>query len=182
MITVLSCTNRKNSNTLKVAAHYVAVLQTLTTEDIQLIDMAELPTDMFNSDMYNPANQSPALRLIQENMMIPAQKFVFVAPEYNGSIPGVLKLFLDACSVYKMKETFKIGTKKACLVGLSSGRAGNLRGMIHLTGMLNYLNIQVLANQLPISGVDSMIDAEGNLNHEATKAVVAAQCAEFLSF
>ncbi len=182
MITVLSCTNRKNSNSVKIAQVYVDTIQSMTSEDVQLLDLADLPIDMFHSDMYSADHQSPALRAIQEKLMIPAQKFVFVAAEYNGSISGALKLFIDACSVYKMKETFKVGTKKAAIAGISSGRAGNLRGMIHLTGMLNYLNIQVLANQLPISGIDGMFDADKNFVHEGTLALIEAQCKEFLDF
>ena len=41
--------------------------------------------------------------------------------------------------------------KKVALVGVSSGRAGNLRGMEHLTGVLHYLSMQVMPNKLPIS-------------------------------
>ena len=181
MITVISCTNRKNSQSLVVAKHYVETLASLTDEKVELLSLESLTFDMFE-DMYNPENHVDGLRKIQDSLLIPSDRFVFVVPEYNGSIPGILKLFIDACSVYKMKETFKIGTKKACLVGISAGRAGNLRGMIHLTGMLNYLNVQVLANQLPISNMHTVLDKEGNFIHEGTKDVIKAQLEEFVAY
>ncbi len=182
MITIISSTNRKNSGTLKFAQHYYEQLKAKTTEEIRLLDLCDLPNDMLNDDMYNADNQSSALREIQEEYMIPADKFIFVVPEYNGSIPGILKLFIDACSVYRMKDTFKRGDKKALLAGIASGRAGNLRGMIHLTGMLNYLNITVHPNQLPISSIGSLLDADGKIIHADTLHAVDIQMNEFLNY
>jgi chromate reductase, NAD(P)H dehydrogenase (quinone) len=182
MITIVSSTNRKNSGTIKFAQHYYEQLKAKTTEEIRLLDLCDLPNDMLNEDMYSADNQPAILRAIQEEYMIPADKFIFVVPEYNGSIPGILKLFIDACSVYKMKDTFKRGDKKALLVGVSSGRAGNLRGMIHLTGMLHYLNISVHPNQLPISSIDSLMDAEGKITHADTLKTTDAQINEFLNY
>jgi NAD(P)H-dependent FMN reductase len=72
--------------------------------------------------------------------------------------------------------------KKAMLTGISSGRAGNLRGLDHLTGTLNYLKVAVLPNRLPVSMIDKLIDAEGNLTDASTIAALSAQVDEFLGF
>jgi chromate reductase len=71
---------------------------------------------------------------------------------------------------------------KACLVGVSTGRAGNLRGMEHLTNILNYLKINVYHNKLPISRVDTLLDANGNLTDVETQKVVDWQLEGFLKF
>ncbi len=181
MITVISSTNRKNSETLKIAQHYYEQLSAKTAEEVLLLDLCDLPNDFLHNDMFEKGQQSSALREMQEKYMIPADKFVFVMPEYNGSIPGILKLFIDACSVYKMKETFKRGDKKALLVGVASGRAGNLRGMIHMTGMLNYLNITVHPNQLPISKVETLLAEDNSVQDEDTLKVTDIQMNEFLN-
>ena len=41
--------------------------------------------------------EAPAFEPIQE-IVTKTDKFIFVIPEYNGSFPGVLKVFIDACS------------------------------------------------------------------------------------
>jgi NAD(P)H-dependent FMN reductase len=61
-------------------------------------------------------------------------------------VPGSLKLFIDACSVREYKQNFK--GKKAALVGIASGRAGNLRGMDHLTGVMF---VDRVTNQLALT-------------------------------
>ena len=71
---------------------------------------------------------------------------------------------------------------KACLVGVSTGRAGNLRGMDDLTNILNYLKINVYHNKLPISRVDTLLDAKGNLTDTETQKVIDIQLEGFLKF
>jgi len=113
-------------------------------------------------------------RGIQDNYIKPASKFIFIAPEYNGSIPGFLKLFIDACEVKPCYHG-----KKACLVGVASGRAGNLRGMDHLTNILNHLKMTVYHNKLPISSIGNLVDEKGNLSMD-TKTVIEQQINGFL--
>jgi chromate reductase, NAD(P)H dehydrogenase (quinone) len=105
---------------------------------------------------------------------------VYIVPEYNGGFPGVLKLFLDACSVREYKKTFK--GKKAALVGIATGRAGNLRGLEHLTGILNHVGTVVLPNRLPISSIEKLMDDDGIIRDPATLKVIEKQMDEFLLF
>jgi chromate reductase, NAD(P)H dehydrogenase (quinone) len=182
MITIISSTNRDGSNSSHIAKHYYNLLKNNTLEEVSLVDLKDIPLSWYENNGFKKENQHPELRKIQEQYMIPAEKFVFVIPEYNGSFPGVLKLFIDACSINMMTETFKIGTKKAMLVGVASGRAGNLRGLDQFTGVLNYLNVSVLPNRLPISTVGKLIDADGNVTDEGTKLAVQAQVESFLLY
>ena len=180
MITVISATNRKNSEALDFARFYAQTLQRLSGEEVKLLALEEAPHDWFHPDMYKENGQTPSLKAIQDEFMIPAQKMVFVIPEYNGSFPGVLKLFLDACSVRAYNETFK--GKKAALLGVATGRAGNLRGMDHLTGILHFLGMIVLPNKLPVSSIRALKDSDGNITDQDTRSVLEKQAVELLQF
>ena len=115
---------------------------------------------------------------LKENLLIPSSTWLLIVPEYNGSYPGVLKLFFDELSITKMKETFY--DKKVGMVGISDGRAGNLRGIDHLTGMFNYLKMTVYHNKLPISSVKSVLD--NNVIIEPTAGIVRNFVDEFLEW
>ena len=52
------------------------------------------------------------------------------------------------------------------LVGISSGRSGNLRGMDHLTGIFHYLGAEVLSAKLDIANLYSLLDSDGNPNDD----------------
>jgi len=70
--------------------------------------------------------------------------------------------------------------KHALLVGVSTGRAGNLRGMEHLTGILHYLKMKVHHNKLPISVVNTLLEADGAIRDARTLEAIHAQLDEFL--
>jgi NAD(P)H-dependent FMN reductase len=130
--------------------------------------------------MYNPERQSTALAAIQDKYLIPATKLYIVVPEYNGDIPGIFKLFIDACSIREYAASFH-GGKKAALVGVAAGRAGGLRGLESMTGFLNYLKINVLPHKLPISSIGTLL-TDDQLTDEDTIKVLTEQVQEFMAF
>ena len=180
MITVITGTNRKNSKSKQIANFVYGLLVEKSNEEVRFLALEDLPTDFVDPDMYDENNQHADIRRLQEDYMIPATKFVFVVPEYNGGIPGILKFFLDACSIHKYSETFH-GNKKAALIGISSGRSGTLRGMDYMTGFLNYLKIHVLPNKLPISSIDDIMPSD-ELTHTKTVELLDQFTDQFLAF
>ncbi len=180
MITVISGTNRKGNECLKFARLYCEILSEQTDEEVKLLALDDIPHDWFFPDMYKKERQAKSLSNLQDEYLIKADKFVFVTPEYNGSFPGAMKLFIDACSIRSYQETFK--DKKAALVGVATGRAGNLRGMDHLTGVLNHVGTTVMPNHLPISRIKELTDGNGEIIDTATLAVLKKHAVDFLKF
>lgn len=172
-IVVVSCTNRPNSNTLKVSKIYERILKSKNV-DVKILDFCTLPENIAFSEVFG--KRTPGYDKFLNEFVISKRKFIFVVPEYNGSFPGILKTFLD--SVQPKDWNFK----DACLVGVSTGRAGNLRGLEHLTGVLSYLKMHVFYNRLPISVVDKIMNAEGNFSDEGQQAASEAQVQGFLEY
>jgi chromate reductase, NAD(P)H dehydrogenase (quinone) len=152
--------------TLRVANLYYRLLSE-KTDDVRLVSLEEKDVWERSSDMLQLENE----------LLIPSDKFVFIIPEYNGSFPGILKTMIDNSDIKKCWWF-----KKAMMTGVSDGRAGNLRGMEHLTNILHYLKVHVLYNKLPISRINDEMDKDGNLVHETTANVIAQQIEEFLNF
>jgi NAD(P)H-dependent FMN reductase len=174
MLTIISGTNRKDSNTLKIAQEYQRLLAEMHQE-AQLFSLQNLPRQLLTDMMYE--EDCPAFDQLQETYFFNASKFIFITPEYNGSIPGVLKILLDASN---MKKSFFY--KKALLTGIATGRAGNLRGLDHLAAILNNMRMHVHWNKLPISKVDLELDNNGKFIHKETIRVIKKQIADFLDF
>ncbi|MBK8879128.1 MAG: NAD(P)H-dependent oxidoreductase [Haliscomenobacter sp.] len=180
MITVISGTNRKNNDCRFFAAQYAELLRKHAQEEVRVLFMEEIPYDWIHPDMYEENGQSSSLARLQDEFLIPADKVVYVTPEYNGSYPGVVKLFLDACSVRLYGPTFK--GKKAALVGVASGRAGNLRGMDHLTGVLHHVGTVVMPAVLPISRIGQILNKSGEIADPATLEAMEKHAKAFLEF
>ena len=137
-----------------------------------------LPATINISDLYSSNTQDPLIREIQTKLIIPCKHWILVSPEYNGSYPGVLKLFIDALSVNEISATFH--HKKIGLIGVSDGRAGNIRGMDHLAAMFNYLKMTVYHNKLPISSVKSQLSDKEVL--KPTADILKAYLDDFLAW
>lgn len=180
MITVISGTNRRKSKTFPIAKQFYELFRNSTVEHIELLNLEDLPLDFIHSGMYTPDGQGKALRKLQDTYMIPADKFFIVSPEYNGSFPGILKLFIDACSVREYKPTFN--KKKAALAGVATGRAGNLRGMDHLRSTLTHVGTIVMPSVLPISQINLISDEHGAINEKHTLAAMLKTVNNFLAF
>lgn len=167
MITVISGTDRKDSMTIRVAALYTKLLRAKTDDSVHLLSLEGL----------NVWEKDGKFQEAQQRLLIPSDKFAFIMPEYNGSFPGMLKTMLDYSDIRSCWWN-----KKAMLTGVADGRAGNLRGMDHMTGILNYLKVSVLHNKIPLSRISEEIDLEGNLLKEETVKVINNQIDEFLKF
>lgn len=166
MITIISGTNRKGSNTIKVALQYR-----------QLLQQKGIDTHFISLEEINVTERSTAIEQLEKEVLIPSDKFIFISPEYNGSIPGVLKSLIDNTDV---KNAW--WGKKALLTGVSTGRAGNLRGMEHFTGVLHHVKMNVHHNKLPISVVDKLLNGAGLITDAGTLAAIDTQLEEFINF
>lgn len=163
---VISGTNRLNSNTFKIASQY-----------IDLLKEAGVEAELLTLEHLDLSHRSDAYKALEQQSIAPAQKYIFISPEYNGSIPGVLKTMLDISDYRNVWWG-----KKALLVGVSTGRSGNVRGMEHLTSILNYLKVVVHPNKLPISSVDKLLNGSGVVKDEDTVEAIRKQVTEFIQF
>jgi chromate reductase, NAD(P)H dehydrogenase (quinone) len=166
MYTIISGTNRTGSNTLKIAAQYKT-----------LLEGKGISTRLVSLENLEVSTRSAGIRALEDETLVPSEKFIFISPEYNGSIPGVLKSLFDNSDIEKAWWG-----KKALLTGVSTGRAGNLRGMEHLTGILNYMKIVVHPNKLPISVVNVLLNLDGSIKDEPTLKAIDQQLNEFIAF
>ena len=173
MISIFSATNRADSYSLKVARIYQEILET-NGVSCQLYDMQLLPRDVAFSETYGNRTEEfgEALLKFVDNV----DKYVFVIPEYNGGFPGILKLFVDATPPKYLKN------KKAGLIGVSSGKAGSLRGMDQFTNILNYLKVSVMAQKPKLSSIESHLNGEYKLINDTYVKWLEEHALEFVKF
>ena len=68
------------------------------------------------------------------------------------------------------------------LVGLSTGRAGNLRGLDVMTNMAHYLHMHVFYNKLPISGIQHLMDNNGQIHDTTLQQTIEQQIHDFIAY
>lgn len=152
--------------TLRVANYYLRAMTALA-DDVHLLSLED-------KDILE---RNDLMKQMEKDLLIPSEKFVFVMPEYNGSFPGILKLMMDNSDI---KQCW--WHKKAMMVGVADGRAGNLRGMEHMTNIMHYMKMHVFYNKLPISRINDEFDEQGNILKPETAKVIQQQIDDFLKF
>jgi chromate reductase, NAD(P)H dehydrogenase (quinone) len=163
-ITIISGTDRVGSNTLKIAKIYQ-----------QILAAKGITAELLSLEEHDISQKNGSFLALQEQFLFGAEKYIIVMPEYNGSYPGILKWLIDRSDIKKAWWF-----KKVLLAGVATGRAGNLRGMEHLTGALMHMKMWVHPNRLPISIVDKILDTEGQLTDPGTQKAIEVQVDEFL--
>jgi NAD(P)H-dependent FMN reductase len=171
--TVLTATNRIGNLTSKIASKYAENLRNKGFEVVEK-DLVNVPSDFLNDGMYRKA--AHPLRDFGHDVFLSSDNFIVVMPEYNGSFPGILKLVVDACDPSIFKD------KRFALAGVASGRAGNLRGMDHFTGVLHYFQAEVYSVKQPFSQIRGLLDANQDLIDENSLQMIDNQIKGFINF
>src|SRR5918993_632201 len=119
----------------------------------------------FNQD----EEQNPPPKVIELKRRIrAADAILIVTPEYNYSIPGVLKNAIDWASRPYGDSAWN--GKPAAIMGASIGAIGTARAQYHLRQMFVFLNMfPINQPEVMIGNASERFDAEGNLTDKMTK-------------
>ena len=173
MIVIISGTNRPGSNTRKVTAQVEAVYHSLGVKT-QLLDLAEMPPEIFSPTSY--AEKPVAFKKFTDAVLA-ADGLVVVTPEYNGSLPGVLKYFID---MLPFPESFE--QRPVCFVGLAAGIWGALRPVEQLQAIFGYRNAYIFPERVFMPGINKLLDEIGRFKSSEIKERLEKQTASFVGF
>jgi len=146
--------------------HLANALVALAPQELSFKESRIDDLPLYNQDDdSNPAE--PVKRLKAE--IKASQGVLFVTPEYNRSIPGVLKNALDHASRPYGQSVW--AGKPAGVVGASVGATGTSMAQQHLRNILAYLDMPTLGQpEVFIHVKDGLFDEGGNLANEGSKA------------
>jgi NAD(P)H-dependent FMN reductase len=173
MIAIISGTNRPGSNTRKVTARVEAIYHSLGA-NIQLLDLAEMPPEIFSPSAYG---EKPASFKRFIEAILAADGVVVVTPEYNGGVPGVLKYFID---MLPFPESFE--RRPVCFVGLAAGNWGALRPVEQLQAIFGYRNAYLFPERVFIPGIRQVLDDAGGFADLEIETRLQKQAAGFIGF
>lgn len=172
MITIISGTNRPGSRTLEISR---LVLSYFKKHGVaaQILDLQTLPLNELTGSHYSEPKPPAMLEAI--DLLHKSSAYYFVCPEYNGSMPGALKYFID---FWEYPRTFEY--IPVAFLGLG-GRFGGLRPIEHLQQVMNYRNAFVFPERIFLFNIWSSL-TNGVLNDEPTLKLIDKQTLDFSRF
>lgn len=130
-------------------------------------------------DQDDDKNQAPSVRRLKEEISA-ADGVMFVTPEYNRSVPGVLKNAIDHAS-----RPYGLGVwagKPAGIIGVSVGAIGTATAQQHLRNVLAYLDMPTLGQpEVFLQWTDGLVDASGSIG-EGSREFLQGWIDKFLAW
>lgn len=171
-IGVLIGSLRKESFTRKITHALIEVApKHLSFEIIEIGGIS-----LYNQDL--ETDPLPADWAALRNQIRAVDAVLFATPEYNRSIPGVLKNAIDVASRPSGDAAFK--GKPAMVVSVSTGVLSGFGANHHLRQCLVFLNMPTMQQpEIYIGGVAKLLDESGKLNNDSTRELLAKAAQAF---
>ena len=145
--------NRKMADAIEKLAPAEFTFQKVRIDDLPL----------YNQD--EDTHQAESVKRMKDEIKN-AQGLLFITPEYNRSIPGVLKNAIDHASRPPGQNAW--GGKPAGILGVSTGVIGTAMAQQHLRNVLSALNVRTLAQpDAFIQAKDGLFDKSGGIGPES---------------
>jgi len=143
--------------------------------EIEIFDLSGIPP--FSED----EEKNPPQRVVEFKKKIrEADAILFATPEYNYSIPGVLKNAIDWASRPYGDSAW--AGKPAAIMGASMGVGGTMRSQYHLRQVFVFLNVHEMKQpEMMIATAAQKFDANANLTDQSTKEHLQKFLAAFVA-
>ncbi len=171
-IVVVCGTNRAGALS-RLLAQETAEIYRRSGQSVDLLDMQELPVEVLLPTAYEEQPENVAA-LVQR--FLKADGVVFVIPEYNGSYPGVLKMFVDM-----LPYPAGFDSRPCAFLGIAAGQFKSLRAVEHFQQVAGYRNAFIYPRRLFIGDSYKQF-VDGKLADDALTERLQQQADGFLEF
>jgi len=172
-IVVVPGTNRSGSLSRRLAGLVVDDYQELG-HSTDLLDLADMGPEFLDPGAYKQPQQA-ITDMVQR--FLAADGVVFIVPEYNGSFPGVAKLFID---MLPYPEGFE--ARPCAYIGLSAGQFKGLRAVEALMMVAGYRNAHNFPRRVFIGESFAQFDDDGELIDEKLAERLKQQAGGFCAY
>ncbi len=176
-ILIIPGSNRSGSYNARLAASAHKVLSGLECEPTR-ISLRDYPLPIYDGDLEAqkgaPQNAIKLVKLLQAHDGV-----LLVSPEYNASLPPLLKNTLDWMSLTTKENGKPISAYKTTIFALaaaSSGKLGGIRALSHLRDILTSIGATVIASQVGVGNADNAFDDMDMLTNERSRALLQTTC------
>jgi len=169
-----------NRQLAQAAAKTLALMEA----DVTLIDLADYPLPLVDENLRKdegiPENALKLARLLE------AHDALFIAsPEYNASIPPLVKNTIDWVSLVDHDRQHRIRPFAGLTVALgaaSDGRLGGIRCLYHLRAVMMNVGTQVVSEQVSIFGAASAFGEDGMPTEERQVKMLDRTCKALIEY
>lgn len=172
-ICILSGTDRKNARALEIA-HYLESQYKAAGAQPFVVSLEQFPLHEVQGGRYGA--ELPEVASFRKPVL-EADGIVMIVPEYNGSFPGILKLFIDYLPFPQA-----LNLKPLAFVGEAEGAFGALRAVEQLQMVCAYRNALLYPQRVFLQRVSRIFDKDKGVTDQTAATLVTEQITGFTQF
>ena len=172
MIHLLVGTNRSGSRSAQVA-DFIKPFYEQQGVEVKIMDIANVGLEELRNDSYGDNKPAKVAGAVEE--LLKSEGIVVICPEYNGSMPGALKYFIDH---WKYPDSFE--HRPVAFIGLG-GMFGGLRPVEHLQQVFGYRNAFIYPDRVFLTNIFGILK-EGKITNEVASDLLLKQAQGFCRF
>ncbi len=172
-INILSSTDRPGSMALKIS-EYIKPLFENEGVETEIISLSDFPIQDVAGGKYG--QDIPSVKEFNARVL-DCDGLVMVIPEYNGSFPGILKVFIDYLPFPKAFNKLPIA-----FIGESAGAFGSLRSVEQVQMIANYRNAYLFPERVFMQRVNSIFNPKDGITDEMTEKLMHSLIKNFAAF
>lgn len=180
-VLALSGSTRADSYNKKLLLHAADIAKQMGAT-VTVIDLKDYPMPFYDGDLEEKnglPEKSKKLRELMKN----SDAIIIASPEYNASIPAVLKNTLDWASRGEKggysPDAFQ--GKKFAIMSTSPGQGGGARALVHLKQIIENVGGKVVSIQVSVKQAHTAFDENGTLLNPAIKKELREEIQELLA-
>jgi chromate reductase, NAD(P)H dehydrogenase (quinone) len=148
---------------------------------VTVVDLRDYPMPFYNADLETKEGMPTKAKEFRR-LMIKHEGFIIASPEYNGSIPAILKNLIDWTSRGEKgnysPEAYE--GKKFAIMSASPGKGGGARALAHLRQVIEAISGNVVDQQVSVPEAHKAFNANGKLITDALKDQLQKEIQELL--
>ena len=155
----------------------LAASQELAPAGMRIVEVPIRDLTLFDEDVERQGDPEPVV--VFKEALDEADALLVISPEYNQSIPGVLKNAIDWAS-RRHHHRHVLAGKPAAIMGASSGRLATARMQVQLRAGLGHLGANVMAKpEVMVANTPDLVDGDGRLTDGRSREQVERFLVEF---
>lgn len=162
-VLALSGSTRTGSLNTKLVQEAKGIAEQMGAK-VTIIDLKDYPMPFYDADLEAKEGLPDNAKRLR-NLMIESDAIIIASPEYNSSIPAVLKNALDWASRgadgKPSRDAFK--GKKFAIMSASPGSIGGARALVHLQAIIENVGGEVIKPNVSVAQAHNAFDAKGVL-------------------
>jgi NAD(P)H-dependent FMN reductase len=150
--------------------------------EVTTVNLKDFPMPLYDGDLEESEGLPEQANRFYD-LMKQHDGFLISCPEYNSSITPLLKNTIDWASRPRIGDAplAAFSGKIAALVATSPGALGGLRGLVHVTSILQNIGTMVVPGQVAVGKSPEALGEDGTIKDEFSRKMLDKLCSRFVS-